>query len=159
MADKLKLASLYRYWITADSMNYHLRRSSKAPEEEIEGLPAELRAVGFAASTFASLSVWYALLYVVIEGYRELGCQDPAVDELLAKEDLLDQLRLFRNGTFHYQEEPLPEKLYKFIVAEDSASWISLLNKALDRFFTRELDIAGVAAALRQAVQPDSQPT
>jgi hypothetical protein len=59
---------------------------------------------------------------VVITGWRELGCRDPQVDALLAREDMRDALRLFRNATFHYQGMPISPKLLKFMTMEDSAA-------------------------------------
>ncbi len=93
------------------------------------------------ASMFARLSVWYALLYVVVEGFRELNLSHPEVDELLKNEECVDCLRLFRNATFHYQNDPLTEKTLKFLEAKDSENWIRALNKALEKFFLQNLPI------------------
>jgi len=85
--------------------------------------------------------VWYSLLYVVVEGYLELKLSDPDIDELLKAESYLGSLRLFRNTSFHYQKDPIPEKAMKFLVTEDSETWIKSLNRALDKFFLEHLPI------------------
>jgi hypothetical protein len=95
-------------------------------------------------SIFAALSVWYSLLYLVVEGYQELAYHDEQADLLLAHTKYVTALRLFRNATFHYQELPLSPKLMTFLEAKDSETWIKKLNRALRSFFERELDIAGL---------------
>ena len=97
--------------------------------------------VGLHISTFYVLSVWYSLLYVVVEGFQSLRLHDQSVDELLAEEKYIDALRRFRNGTFHYQEEIIPKKLLDFVAVPESGRWIERLNGALNSFFIRELKI------------------
>ena len=90
---------------------------------------------------FHRLSVWYALLYVVIEGFKELKLSHPEVDDLLKNEELVDSLRLFRNAVFHYQKDPITEKLLKFLAEKNSEYWIMDINKALEKFFLESLPI------------------
>ena len=87
------------------------------------------------------ISVWYALLYVVIEGYKALSIQFEPVDQLLAQEEYVNLLRLFRNGTFHYQEDPLTEKVIGFLHKTDSESWVRELNRQFQAFFLQALPI------------------
>lgn len=94
-------------------------------------------------SVFYVLTVWYALLYVVVEGYTELRCRDSAVDALLAQDGMRDALRLFRNATFHYQQEPISPKMMRFLEMDDGADWARKLNSALKAFFEGALDIRG----------------
>ena len=107
---------LHKHWVTADSINYHLGRSMKG--SLLEGAPKEFAALGQMMSAFAALGVWYSLLYVVVEGYRELGCHDTHVDAFLANDQYVTALRLFRNATFHYQTDPLSPKLLGVLAAE-----------------------------------------
>ena len=93
-------------------------------------------------SLLSVITVWYSLLFVVVEGYQELGLHDPAVDELLSRNENVDALRRFRNSTFHYQQNPLSSKHREFIEAKDSEIWIRDLNRAFDKFFDRELKIS-----------------
>jgi hypothetical protein len=85
--------------------------------------------------------VWYALLYVVVEGYKDLDLKFDPVDKLLAQEEFVNLLRLFRNATFHYQEDPLTDKVIGFLEKKDSEYWIYELNKQLEAFLLQALPI------------------
>jgi hypothetical protein len=134
-----RLAALYRHWLTADAVNHHLRRSMQQPEPVPPGLSAEWMQAGTFMSGVSVMSVWYSLLFVVVEGYIELSCQDAEVNALLANEDYVNLLKRFRNATFHYQADFLSPKLGDFLAAEGSSKWIQSLNRALKAFFEREL--------------------
>jgi len=99
-------------------------------------------------SMFSVLSVWYSLLYVVVEGYMELECHDLTLDQLLAEKIYVDALRRFRNATFHFQEERVPQKVMEFLDAVKSENWINKLNRALKSFLERELNIPEIARAM-----------
>ena len=90
------------------------------------------------------MSVFYALEYVVIEGYKELKLTDKKIDELLQQENMVDYLRLFRNATFHYQSDPFSEKLIKFLETPESERWIKQIHSAFDVFFTEALGLKEV---------------
>jgi hypothetical protein len=145
--ERLQLAVLHKHWVTADSISYHLRQSvnSGVPPS---GLPEPQAELAQQLSTMAGIAVWYSLLYVVIEGYQELNQHDEAIDELLARGDFADKLRRFRNATFHFQAEPLPEKLMAFLTAQDSEKWIRALDKAFRHFFERRLRIGDMLKRL-----------
>lgn len=138
-----KLIALHKHWCAADSINFHLRRSLEAFKNSPQ---KEDLAANF--SMFLALSVWYAMLYVVVEGYKEIGAQDVDIDALIGNTDNVDALRRFRNATFHYQEDPLSDKLMTFLVTKDSETWIGELNRALKRFFERELPIREILASM-----------
>jgi hypothetical protein len=50
------------------------------------------------------MSYWYAALYVVIEGWRDLGLADATIDALLQSPNV-DLLKRYRNGVFHFQKD------------------------------------------------------
>lgn len=135
----LKIISLYKHWCIADAVKQFI--SSKVPDKGYEELPEWFNELGNMASMFSRLSVWYALLYVVVEGFQELNLSHPEVDKLLTNKECVDCLRLFRNATFHYQKDPLSEKALKFLEAQDSEKWIRSLNKALEKYFLENLPI------------------
>lgn len=114
--DRRQLAALYKHWVVADSVNHHLRRSVKAGADDRSGLPDATTQVAQHVSVLATITVWYALLYVVVEGYCKLGCRNPEIDRLLAEGSHVEALRRFRNATFHFQAEPLPPKLMTFLM-------------------------------------------
>ncbi|WP_282110066.1 hypothetical protein [Shewanella algicola] len=132
-----ELISLHKHWLNADAVKEVVATKIGGDHSLPDGLAefAELH------SSFARLSVFYGLIYVVIEGYRELKCANPKVDELLSQEDFVDALRLFRNSTFHYQKNPIPEKVLKFLEFPESENWIRALHLAFKRFFEAVLPI------------------
>jgi hypothetical protein len=136
---QFRLAALHKHWLTADSVDHHLRRSMELPEEIPSGMSEEWAQLAALMSGASVMSVWYSLLFVVVEGYLELGCHDAQVDALLTNEENVNSLRRFRNATFHYQEDPLSPKLDDFLATKDSSQWIHNLNRALKAFFEREL--------------------
>lgn len=132
-----KLISLHKHWLNADAVKEVVATGIGGDHCLPEGLAefAELH------SSFARLSVLYGLIYVVIEGYKELKCTNPKADELLSQEDFVDALRLFRNSTFHFQKDPIPEKAMKFLELPESENWIRALHLAFKNFFEAELPI------------------
>jgi hypothetical protein len=68
------------------------------------------------ADYVGALVHWLASLYVVIEGWKELGQDDRLISALLTKyDDYYQRMRRFRNAVFHYQASPLSEKLTEFL--------------------------------------------
>ena len=60
---------------------------------------------------------------------------------MLAQNDFVDALRLFRNATFHYQQKPILEKVLEFLELEESEIWIKELHIAFKLFFEKELSM------------------
>ncbi|NTU42127.1 MAG: hypothetical protein HGA78_03560 [Nitrospirales bacterium] len=134
-----KLIALHMHWCIADSIKQFV--SAELPDSGRTALAPEFQAIGEFHSRFHRLSTWYALLYVVVEGYRELQLQDEQIDALLGQEELVDALRRFRNAIFHYQENPMSEKILGFLEAKKSEVWSHKLNAAFKAFFERVLPI------------------
>ncbi len=81
------------------------------------------------------MSYWYAGLYVVIEGWRELGLADPTVDELLRSPNV-DLLRLYRNGVCHFQQTYFSHRFDGFVGSEHNpVEWVRELNRQFGRYF------------------------
>ena len=96
--DLVKLAALYRHWIIADSVRAVLRQKASTPEQEArtnKEFGIEYVAFGEHASMICRMQVWYSLLYVVVEGYRELGQKYEPLEEVLAKGEFADLLRRY----------------------------------------------------------------
>lgn len=120
--DNLAFLSLHRYYIWADRMRVHFDNVLRQPEEVDHSIDARLY-----------MSYWYAGTYVVIDGWRELGMTDPAVDDLLTSSNV-DLLRRFRNGVFHFQKDYDDERFLGLIRdGENVAEWIRRLNTELGR--------------------------
>lgn len=134
-----ELIALHKHWCIADAVKQFI--SADVTGKGIEEYPEWFMNLGNTFSKFYRLSVWYSLLYVVVEGFRELKLTSPEVDELLKNAEYVDCLRLFRNATFHFQKDPLTEKTLKFLEAKDSEKWIRDLNNALQKYFLETLAI------------------
>src|SRR5580704_16988360 len=77
---------------------------------------------------------WYATLYIVIEGWRELRLSDPKVDELLASPNV-DLLRRYRNGVFHFQQDYFDHRQIGFFDTAGAKQWLHDLHNAFGMFF------------------------
>lgn len=133
-----KLVALHKHWINADAIKQVVMIKIGG---DSSNLPYEIGQLAEIHSSFARLSVLYGLIYVVIEGYKELKYTNEQIDTLLAQDDFVDALRLFRNATFHYQKKPISEKALKFLELEESEIWIRELHIAFKLFFEKELPI------------------
>jgi hypothetical protein len=128
---------LHRYFIWANRMRTHadevLPKMAKAVEES-----QSLGSQGF-TEWFLYLSYWYGGLYVVIEGWRELALTDPTVDGLLQRTELVELLRRYRNGSFHFQREYFDDRFTGFIQEQGSVAWVRDLNRAFGAYFLQRL--------------------
>ncbi|WP_434633137.1 hypothetical protein [Vibrio sp. SCSIO 43086] len=131
------MVALHSHWLNADAVNVVI--NANLPVDD--SYSSELKSLSQLHSSFRRISVFYSLLYVVVEGYRELDITDERVDSLLEQYDFVDALRLFRNATFHYQKAPIPEKAMKFLETENSENWIQDLHVAFRQYFEKQLPI------------------
>lgn len=143
-----EMIALHKHWLVADSIKERMLLPVAAAKEE--KMKNELEAAAQMLSGFMALCVFYSLLYVVVEGYGELKGKDEKIDKLLATEEYVDKLRRFRNGTFHFQEDPLPAKVFDFLLSKDSESWIKDLHSAFNDWFVTELNLKGILVELQQ---------
>lgn len=87
------------------------------------------------ANLYPWMPYWYAALYVVAEGWQELGLQDAEIDGLLG-DPALGLLKRYRNGVFHFQREYHDDRLTEFIAeGAASAQWAGELHDAFSRWF------------------------
>jgi hypothetical protein len=135
------LASLHRYFMAANKMRICFQKIFKDPDflKKYEGQnPLVTLLVMHADDYGIFMFYWYAGIYVVIEGYQELGLEDPIIDNLL-KSPNVAYLKRCRNGTFHFQKDYLSSKLQEFMAQKDSVSWIGEITEAFSQFFLREI--------------------
>lgn len=132
-----KLVALHKHWINADAIRQVVMTKNRGGNE----LSDELKQLAEMHSSYARLSVLYGLIFVVVDGYKELKYTNDKIDNLLTQDDFVDALRLFRNAIFHYQEEAISKKALKFLELEESETWIRELHIAFKLFFEKELPI------------------
>jgi hypothetical protein len=131
--------SLHRYFIAANKMRILFDEALREPEQlsRFSGLDPITRLLVMHADNYGVfMFYWYSSIYVVIEGFRELKLKDAKIEALLESPNV-EALRLMRNATFHFQEEFLSPKMYRFMKSTDSVPWISALTEAFSEFFLR----------------------
>ncbi|PKO68176.1 MAG: hypothetical protein CVU22_09620 [Betaproteobacteria bacterium HGW-Betaproteobacteria-16] len=140
----IELIALHKHWCVADAVRVVVDAPIGHKEQKAESLKqfdTEFLMLGERASAVSRISVWYALLQVVVEGYQELKPKFAPLDELLSKVDYVQGLRRFRNATFHFQEDPLSDKILAFLDMQSSEVWIHALNDQFGNFFLERLHI------------------
>jgi hypothetical protein len=120
--------SLHRYFIWANRMRTHfdelLKNSSRGGRED-----------GSDIEEWLYMAFWYGGLYVVIEGWQELGLHDERIDSLLQSPNV-DLLRRYRNGVFHFQKKYHDDRFYEFLKSGKTAVvWVRELNRQFGRWF------------------------
>lgn len=77
--------------------------------------------------------IWYALLYVLIEGYKAMREVHPseAIESFLIDEDRINSLRLFRNAVFHFQDKPYHDKMFSLMSSPGVETWALALHGAM----------------------------
>ena len=105
-----------------------------------KGLAADPQASDW-VQQFTYLSLWYATLYVVVEGWKELSLVNGEVEELLAFHERVESLRRFRSGVFHFQATYWDDRLIDFLgQGAVSAELVRLVHNALGRDLLRRLE-------------------
>ena len=122
-----ELLTLHRYFIWADRMRVQFDRVLQSGRDKNEYFELE---------TFLYMSYWYGGAYVVIEGWKELGLSDPAINPLLESPNV-GLLRKYRNGVFHYRREYFEQNRFIPLIkdGENAAFWIRDLWNGFSKFF------------------------
>lgn len=129
--EALKTLALHRYWVWADFQ----KRAMFECGRKIEAAADRIEAEALKLDAQAALSFFYASLYVVIEGWRELRLVDEEINGLIASENT-DLLRRFRNGVFHFQPEYDDGRFLGFLDhAGEPVDWAQALHNAFARWF------------------------
>lgn len=103
----------------------------------------------------ALMSAWYASLWVVVEGWKELKLDDSSIDELLeAAPRYVELLRRYRNGVFHYQHRLIEPKLGDFLSEGESAVyWVHLLHEQFCRYYWALVESPDVPEPLHSEIR------
>ena len=145
------LLSLHKYFLNADLLRDLFMRHIRARSPESTDL-------AYFIDLHAMLSLWYASLYVVIEGWETLKISDARLDELLA-DPLVDDLRVFRNQMFHFQRTYDNPRLLRFLGANDgdaqrATKWARRTHTALGSAIESSLErVAHGARNVRQETE------
>ena len=113
----------------------------------------------FKIESYLYMSYWYAALYVVIEGWKELGLKDNKINTLLDSPNV-DLLRRYRNCVFHFQRNYYDERFLDFMRdGINCVEWIRSLNSEFGRYFLAWFKQKNVAKTLDNTAQTDNSQT
>lgn len=125
--------SLHRYFMWANRMRVHFDEKLPVLAEQLKKDASLVTNEEIEANLY--MSYWYAGLYVVIEGWRQLHLSDPIIDELL-RSPKAGLLKRYRHGVFHFQGNYFDKRFTEFMAEGQSAvDWVRDLNRAFGAFF------------------------
>jgi len=127
--------SLFRYFMWSSLMREYFDQALANSGTKLDDQDGFLF---FSTKPGIFMTYWYGGLYVVIEGWQELGLHEPVIDELLQSPNV-DLLRRFRNGAFHFQNAWLDDRLVAFCGAAGSVSWVRALTQRFHDYLTGEM--------------------
>ena len=139
-----KLMSLYRYWIYSNRIAMLFKPSRHELKKlmqdgEFLSLPEHLQTLSIVTSdSWIFRAYWYSSLYIVIEAYNELGISDTEIDMMMV-EPFIDDLRLFRNGSFHFQKKFYNKKLLGVDNTSEFTNWSYDLHTKFGKFILKKL--------------------
>ena len=90
-------------------------------------------------STRIHLDLWYACLFVVIEGWRKERIHDDSVTDLLRQKKMVELLEGCRNAVFHYDPIYTSERQEKLFKDGVFVEWVTRLHNAIGDFLLRQL--------------------
>jgi len=122
------LTALHFHWCVADAAKQCIESSIEQPNGW--AMP-DSPSITKVQSIIFKTSLWYALLYVVVEGYENLKIKNPAGDSILTQGSHRSSLRIFRNSIFHYQKALFGPKQHQFLNEPESFQWATELHAAL----------------------------
>ena len=144
-----QIVALHRYycWTTLMKRDFEaaLLKGDYLPSESESPLIAPWKMMAGECGMY--MSYWYGGLYVVCEGWQELGQTGAEVEKHLADPNL-QLLKRYRNGAFHYQKDYFDARFMDFQAAQDSVPWVRGLSLALGGWFLDWYRARGMSPAI-----------
>jgi hypothetical protein len=84
------------------------------------------------------LDLWYACLFVVVEGWRKERIRDQAVTDFLRDTKKRALLEGYRHAVFHYGPSYIDSRKEKLYQDSDFVEWVWGLHDAISDFFLRQ---------------------
>lgn len=79
---------------------------------------------------FAYMSLWYASLWVALDGWGQQGIQNNDVEAVLA-DKRFDKLKDYRDATMHYRPGYFDKKLMGFTSEPGAVEWVNVAHRVL----------------------------
>ena len=134
MNDKI-LLSIHRHWTWADRMKelFEYYASKEGPLTNFTTMKLFLSSLG------TCMCMWYSLLYATCEGLQKSGKVniDDEIDPNYGK--VCDELRKFRNATFHVQTQLDDEKFMAVLKNPDIVPIIRTLHERVGAYLARQI--------------------
>ena len=116
--------SWHKYFIWADTMRLQLDRI----------LLRKRRTTRDTLKLVMYRSLWYGMLYAVIEGIKRLNIKDSRINRLLKSRNTY-LLEGFRHSVLHYQTEYHEERFVNFLNKKSTDRWVRRLHFEIGRYF------------------------
>jgi hypothetical protein len=129
---------LHKYFMTASLMAQDFDRHLKSPQQFQCKDVAEEVMMFLVSKAGLTMCLWYGALYVVVEGWQQMGMSDPEVDQLLRSPNV-KLLKGVRNSVFHFQKHWLDKRQAAFFGESSSVAWVRQLTEALRRVLLAEM--------------------
>ena len=132
-----ELISLHHYFVVAARMRHHFESNLIAVEEPRDAAlqdPDRAAFELFSGPRGNFMYYWYASLYVVVQGFRNLKLVDPRINPLLASPNV-KALRRCWNGVFHFQPDYFSAKLLDPMESPNFIGWVRELMEAFNAYF------------------------
>jgi len=128
-----EFAALHRHWMWANIIKKHFESAIADAKQKGAISPEEL----FPEPYGAYMSIWYGMLYGVLEVLKEKSIAVPKIQGDI--DSVFDSLRLYRNAVFHPQPKYWSPKLLEIMKDPESAKRIWSVHAGLGEFFLEEL--------------------
>lgn len=122
------VCKLSQYWVSAGIMRKHVIEY-KERYPDLENMNDDVWGDFIIYTSF-----WLSALYVVIEGFRDLGLSDKRIDVLLVSKNV-DSLRVYRNSTFHFQKTSNKHNQF-YEINSDRLNWALEVYLEFGRYFS-----------------------
>lgn len=127
IVDDDSINTLHKYYIWANRMKTHF-------DGLLLNINTELSDGKKALEIDMYMSLWYGLMYVVIEGWRQLKLKDTEINDLIKNKNT-ELLQGYRNGVFHFHRINNDVKFERFFQERTTVEWVRSLNQAFGRWF------------------------
>ncbi len=130
-ATRETIFTLHRYFLCANGLRVKF-------EESFQDVKKPIDKAYLADDGFRFMLMWYAMLYVLIEGWRKLQLADGAVTPLLRQRKCVDLLRECRHSVFHFSPDYFDDRFVALVGAgPEIVTWIRDLNSAFGAYFLK----------------------
>ncbi|MDD5130759.1 MAG: hypothetical protein PHS66_06930 [Candidatus Omnitrophica bacterium] len=128
--DKEQFFTLHRHWMWSNVIKTDFAMEIK---KQLGGEDTPKAEIIMPDKYGAYMSIWYGLLFVVLEGLKEEKVIIPEIEDDI--KHIYEPLRLYRNAVFHPQKKYWSPKLFKIMEDGNSVDKIWKVHKRLGEYF------------------------